>query len=349
MSHPTPAVLVPSAPPATPAPSALSDDAPSFAPGTSHLREITSASRRSGASDGKPGLGPALEHISARHPCFALGGKPNRKGRIHLPVSAGCNIGCRFCERAINKSEKRPGVTAKVLTPAEAVEIVEESLALCPEISVAGIAGPGDTLASSAAFETFRLIRERFPQLLRCMSTNGLLLAERIDELVEAGIDTLTVTVNDVEPQRLAEINAHIVYHGKLYRGEEAANILIANQLAGIRAAAQRNVLIKVNTVLVPGINDRYIGDIAATVKQAGAGLFNIIPLIPNAKMAHLPAPNCAQIDAARSAAEKHITVFRHCQHCRADAIGQIGGEDFAEQIYAKRQRTRQKDTFSHG
>ncbi|MDR2108385.1 MAG: radical SAM protein [Coriobacteriales bacterium] len=293
-------------------------------------------------------LSPALEHISARHPCFALG-KPNKKGRIHLPVSPGCNIGCRFCERSINKGEQRPGVTSEVLSPAEAVEIVEESLALCPEISVIGIAGPGDTLATSTAFETFRIVRERFPQLLRCMSTNGLLLAERIDELVEVGIDTLTVTVNDIDPQRLAEINAHIVYHGKLYRGVPAAEILIANQLAGIRAAAERNVLIKVNTVLVPGINEHYIGDIAAAVKEAGAGLYNIIPLIPNAKMAHLPAPNCAQIDAARSAAEQHITVFRHCQHCRADAIGQIGGADYAEQIYAKRQRARQKDTFSHG
>ncbi|MDR1185739.1 MAG: radical SAM protein [Coriobacteriales bacterium] len=288
----------------------------------------------------------ALVREITQHPCFVLG-KPSGKGRIHLPVSPGCNIACRFCERSINKDEQRPGVTAEVLSPAEALDVIAQALELAPELTVAGIAGPGDTLATSSAFETFRLVRERFPQMLRCMSTNGLLLEEKIDELVEVGVDTLTVTVNEVDPVRLARINDHVVYHGWLYTGVEAAEILIANQLAGIRAAAARGVLIKVNTVLIPSLNDDRIEKIARAVKDAGAGLYNIIPLIPNAKMADLPAPTCAQIDRARTAAEKHITVFRHCQHCRADAIGALGGKDFGEQIYLNRKR--HENTFSHG
>jgi nitrogen fixation protein NifB len=288
----------------------------------------------------------SLESIAALHPCFALG-KPNNKGRIHLPVSPGCNISCRFCERSINRIEQRPGVTAEVLRPTEALDVVAQALELAPELSVVGIAGPGDTLATSTAFETFRLVRERFPQMLRCMSTNGLLLADRIDELVEVGVDTLTVTVNEVDPGRLALINEHVVYQGRLYTGIEAAEILIANQLAGIRAAAERGVLIKVNTVLIPSINGERIGEIARAVKEAGAGILNIIPLIPNAKMADMPAPTCAQIDRARAEAERHIAVFRHCQHCRADAIGALGGRDYGEQIYLNRKR--HENTFSHG
>ncbi|MDR2106724.1 MAG: radical SAM protein [Coriobacteriales bacterium] len=288
----------------------------------------------------------SLGNISAKHPCFAMG-KPNNKGRIHLPVSPGCNIACRFCERSINRGEQRPGVTAEVLKPLEALDIVEEALKYSPELSVVGIAGPGDTLATPTAFKTFRLVKEHFPQMVRCMSTNGLLLADKIDELVEVGVDTLTVTVNEVNPKRLSRINDRIVYHGRIHTGIEAAEILIANQLAGIRAAAERGLLIKVNSVLIPGINAEYIGNIARTVKEAGAGLYNIIPLIPNAKMANVPAPTCAQIDRARADAEKHITVFRHCQHCRADAIGIIGGKDYAEEIY--RNRPRHENTFSHG
>jgi nitrogen fixation protein NifB len=287
-------------------------------------------------------------NLSAVHPCFA-GGKPNNKGRIHLPVSPGCNIGCRFCERSLNASEQRPGVTAEVLTPETALDVVREALELCPEITVAGIAGPGDTLATDCALQTFRLLRQHYPQLLRCLSTNGLLLAEKIEELIAVGVDTLTVTVNDINPERLARINDHIVYHKKRYTGQQAAEILIANQLAGIRAAAEHNLMIKVNTVLIPGINDEHIGEIAQTVSEAGAGLYNIIALIPNAKMADFPAPSCAQLDGARTAAEQYITVFRHCQHCRADAIGRIGGKDFGEQIYAKRKQARQENTFSHG
>lgn len=75
------------------------------------------------------------------HPCF--GGNKNHAGRIHLPVSPGCNIACRFCRRAINDIEDRPGVASKVITPEESLEALEKALNLCPEIKVAGIAGGG--------------------------------------------------------------------------------------------------------------------------------------------------------------------------------------------------------------
>jgi nitrogen fixation protein NifB len=287
-----------------------------------------------------------LNELSRLHPCFALG-KPNNKGRIHLPVSPGCNIACRFCEQSINAHERRPGVTAEVLTPYEALDVIARALELSQDLTVVGIAGPGDTLATPYAFNTFRLVREEFPEMLRCMSTNGLLLADKIDELIDVGIDTLTVTVNEVDPVRQAQINDRVVYKGKLYTDIEAAEILINNQLAGIRAAANQGTMIKVNTVLVPGVNDHRIGEIARAVAAAGAGLYNIIPLIPNAQMAEVSAPTCAQIDHARSDAEQHVTVFRHCQHCRADAIGAPGGEDLGERIYQK--RIRHENTFSHG
>jgi nitrogen fixation protein NifB len=296
----------------------------------------------------------AISAIANRHPCFAQG-KPNGKGRIHLPVSPGCNIGCRFCERSINRHEQRPGVTAQHLKPAEAAELIADALALAPELSVVGIAGPGDTLASPYALRTFCLIKEQFPHLLRCLSTNGLLLKDRLPELLEAGIDTLTVTVNDIDHVRLAQIVEYVIYEGRRYTGTEATKLLVAKQLAGIKAAAAAGLLIKVNTVLIPSINGEHIGSIAQAVKQAGAGLYNIIPLLPSAKMAHLAAPTCRQIDAARQAAEEHISVFRHCRHCRADAIGIPGGKDIGEQLYLRRNlsgvraATVQANTFSHG
>jgi nitrogen fixation protein NifB len=179
------------------------------------------------------------------------------------------------------------------------------------------------------------------------MSTNGLLLPQKAEEIVAAGVETLTVTVNDIDPTRLAQLNDYIVYEGRRYTGKEAAEILIAQQLEGIRRVTAAGVVVKVNTVLVPSVNGEYIGDIARTVAMAGASLYNIIPLIPNAKLSDFPAPTCTQIDAARQAAEQHITVFRHCQHCRADAIGVPGGKDYADRIYLN--RVHQANTFSHG
>ena len=95
-----------------------------------------------------------IEELERNHPCF--GRCKFNAGRIHLPVSPGCNIACRFCDRSINDVEQRPGVTSKVITPQEAGNFIDRAVELVPSIQVVGIAGPGDTLATDKAFETFR-------------------------------------------------------------------------------------------------------------------------------------------------------------------------------------------------
>lgn len=279
------------------------------------------------------------------HPCF--GGHRNNAGRIHLPVSPGCNIACRFCDRTVNDVEERPGVTSKVIKPEEVEELLKKALDICPDIRVAGIAGPGDTLASDNALKSFEIIKEKFPDLIKCMSTNGLLLNERAEDVIRVGIDSLTVTVNAVDPEIEAQLNSYIIYHGKKIEGVEGAKILIENQLEGIRKVAAAGITIKVNTVLVPEINGDHIEEIAKTVKEAGASIYNIIPLIPQHELKDYKAPVCAEIDGARTKASKHIDVFRHCQHCRADAVGVPGKSEYGDQIYKRRINI--KETFSHG
>jgi nitrogen fixation protein NifB len=279
------------------------------------------------------------------HPCF--GGQKNNAGRIHLPVSPGCNIACRFCDRTINDVEQRPGVTSKVLEVDECGEILKKALAICPDIKVAGIAGPGDTLATDRALDTFRLIKKEFPDLIKCMSTNGLLLNERADEVIDVGIDSLTVTVNAIDPKIESKLNAYIIYHGEKIEGEEGAKILIKNQLEGIRKVSSAGITVKVNTVLVPEINGDHIEDIARAVSEAGASIYNIIPLIPQHELKNLQAPTCIEIDSARTKASKYIDVFRHCQRCRADAVGVPGKSEYGDQIYQRRLNVR--ETFSHG
>ena len=285
------------------------------------------------------------EDLQNSHPCF--GGQKNNAGRIHLPVSPGCNIACRFCDRTINDVEDRPGVTSKVLKPEECEEILKKALKICPDIRVAGIAGPGDTLASDNALRTFRIVRDKFPDLIKCMSTNGLLLNERAQDVIDAGIDSLTVTVNAVDPEIESRLNAYILFHGKKIEGVEGAKILIENQLAGIRKIAAAGITVKVNTVLVPEINGDHIEEIAKAVKEAGARIYNIIPLIPQHELKDCRPPVCAEIDGARTRASRYIDVFRHCQHCRADAVGVPGKSEFGDQIYQRRLKV--KETFSHG
>lgn len=267
-----------------------------------------------------------------KHPCFSL--KCNRYGRIHLPVSPYCNISCVFCDRHSDACEERPGVSNKLLTPQEALIVLRKAMSLSNNITVVGIAGIGDSLASEHAFCTFRLINSEFPDLIKCMSTNGLLLPYCTDEIVDNGIKTLTVTVNSINPYILSRLCEFVNINGHVYYGIEGAKILVENQLDGISKITQKGIIVKVNSVLVPGINDDEIPIISKHVKQAGAILHNITPLIPSGKLKHHPKPTCEQLDKVRCESEKFITVFRNCHQCRADAIGIPGTDDIRKLVY---------------
>ena len=144
----------------------------------------------------------------------------------------------------------------------------------------------------------------------------------------------------------MQNICSWIVYNGVKYEGIEAAEILIEAQKRGIRKLAELDVLIKINIVLIPEINDFHIAEIAKTVKECGASLINIIPLIPQHEFSDVNPPSCSQLNEARIATEEYLPVFRHCQHCRADACGIPGKGDLSSLLY---ETSGIPQTFSHG
>ncbi|MHB8064204.1 MAG: radical SAM protein [Ruminiclostridium sp.] len=285
-----------------------------------------------------------FDHLIKKHPCFS--GEAHFKfGRIHLPVSPTCNIQCKFCKRSLNKTENRPGVASKILSPQASLELVDKALQLCPEITVVGIAGPGDTLATPDALETFELIDSKYPQLIKCMSTNGLMLREYAERITKAGVKTISVTVNAVDPEILQDICTGIFINGDYLEGIEGAAQLIDAQIEGIKKLSALGVTVKINTVLIPGLNYVHIEEVARVTSKAGAAIMNVIPLIPQNEMNNFRAPNCIELNNARLVAEKYLQVFRHCKQCRADACGVPGIEkDFAKLLYEQ-----PLETFSHG
>jgi len=130
---------------------------------------------------------------AAKHPCFNAGAK-GRYGRVHLPVAPSCTIKCNYCNRKYDcVNESRPGVTSAVLQPFQAADYVAQVLAREPRISVVGIAGPGDPMANAGrTLETLRLIRQRFPELILCLATNGLALPPHVPALAELGVSHVT-------------------------------------------------------------------------------------------------------------------------------------------------------------
>lgn len=135
------------------------------------------------------------------HPCFSKEAH-GRYGRIRLSVAPACNIQCRCCIRRYDcANESRPGVTSMVLRPTEAVERVRNLVERDLRLGVIGIAGPGDPLANDATFETMKGINREFPDLILCISTNGLALNDRIDDLIKCGMKSITVTINATSPE----------------------------------------------------------------------------------------------------------------------------------------------------
>ncbi len=265
--------------------------------------------------------------ILKTHPCFSE--EAHRKfGRIHLPVAPACNIQCKYCIRKYDcANESRPGITSKVLAPDEALERVRAIVDRNDNISVIGIAGPGDPLANDETFAVMSMVHREFPELTLCVSTNGLLLTDRIEALMKAGVRSLTVTINAVTPGVAAMVSSWISSKGQRYVGRDAARRIVSNQWRGLRNAIDAGFIVKVNTVFIPGINEAEIPLIAWGAGTMGVDIMNIMPLIPQAELSDLPRPTREMIEKKRKECSSRVPQMSHCRQCRADACG-ILGED---------------------
>lgn len=261
------------------------------------------------------------------HPCFNEDAHKSF-ARMHLPVAPNCNIQCNYCNRKFDCCiESRPGVTSEVLSPEEAMEKIAVVKERIPNLSVIAIAGPGDPLANESTLRTIRLVKEGYPEMSLCISTNGLRLPEYVDELYSSGVRFVTVTMNGVDPEITKEVYDSVIWNGKRYEGREAAEILLENQLKGIDLCVKKGMIVKINIVLIPGINDDHIPEVVKKVKAMGVYIVNILPLIPveGTKFSHIEAPTSEERKRLLDLCSSDIRMMRHCRQCRADAIGLLG------------------------
>ena len=282
--------------------------------------------------------------VVGRHPCFDELAHC-RVGRVHLPVAPRCNIQCAFCERRVCASltPQHPGCTRRVISAAEAVELVRRlAREQDGEPFVVGVAGPGEPLANPATFEALGTIHREFPTLLKCLSSNGLLLEEKLPQILDAGVTAMTVTVNAPDAEVGRGIYLWARRAGAVYRGQEAAELLVESQLRGIRAALAAGLALKVNTVLIPGVNDLHVARLARLLGELGVRLMNLMPLIPGGRMRDLRAPTCGELLQARSICARWVPQFHLCQHCRADVVHFPAGWNHEE--HEERQRRQRID-----
>ncbi len=269
------------------------------------------------------------------HPCYSEKAH-HFFARIHLPVAPACNIQCNYCNHKFDcVNESRPGVTSEQLNPEEALIKLSHIASKVKELSVVGIAGPGDALANpERSFETMKLTQEYFPDLQLCLSTNGLMLPQYVNQIVESGVNHVTVTLNTFQPETAAKIYSWVLYEGQKDSSPEAMRWFLQQQQIGIRTLVNLGLLVKVNSLMIPGINDQELPIIAKKIRLLGVFMHNIMPLI--AKPEHgtwfgkqnWPEPTDQELETMR---EKCGTLkqMAHCRQCRADAIGRLGDDRF--------------------
>lgn len=306
----------------------------------------TTETKKSGCSAGSCGstddqMSHLPDHIRDKvknHPCYSEEAH-HYFARMHVAVAPACNIQCHYCNRKYDCSnESRPGVVSEVLNPQQAVKKVLAVAATIPQMTVLGIAGPGDPLANpERTFETFRMLSEQAPDIKLCVSTNGLSLPEQVERLSQYNIDHVTITINCVDPDVGAQIYPWIFWNNKRIKGREAAEILIAQQQKGLEMLVAKGILVKVNSVMIPGINDKHLEEVSKIVKAKGAFLHNVMPLIAEAEhgtfygLTGQRSPTHDELQTLQDACAGDMNMMRHCRQCRADAVGLLGEDRGAE------------------
>lgn len=259
-----------------------------------------------------------------RHPCFDGHEGAKGCGRVHVPLVGKCNIGCGYCTRkSWCANESRPGVAARIVT-------VEEGLALLGELGdtdlrIVGLSGPGDPFADPEKLLAFmREVRRVYGRGLElCVSTNGLVLHRYIDALVELEVGWVTLTLNALRPETASQIVDWVYVDGEVVRGLEAGRRLVEGQRRSLEAVLGAGLQCKVNTVVIPEVNQFEIPELMATIGRKGSVRVNLIPLIPVAgsRFEHAHTLSPYEYTELSATVARTMRLVTGCKKCRADAV----------------------------
>ncbi|NJK36917.1 MAG: nitrogenase cofactor biosynthesis protein NifB [Oscillatoriales cyanobacterium RM1_1_9] len=280
-----------------------------------------------------------LKERIEKHPCYSEEAH-HHYARMHVAVAPACNIQCNYCNRKYDcANESRPGVVSELLTPEEAAHKALVIAGKIPQMTVLGIAGPGDPLANpEKTFRTFEIVADQAPDIKLCLSTNGLMLSDHVDKIKQLNVDHVTITINMVDPTVGEKIYPWVHYRRKRYRGIEGVKILHERQMEGLQALQEADILCKINSVMIPGINDQHLAEVDDVIRSKGAFLHNIMPLISAPEhgthfgLTGQRGPTPKELKALQDSCSGNMKMMRHCRQCRADAVGLIG-EDRSQEF----------------
>jgi nitrogen fixation protein NifB len=203
-------------------------------------------------------------------------------------------------------------------------------------ISVVGIAGPGDPFANpEETMETLRLVKEKYPETIRCLATNGLGIGPYIDELSTLDVSHVTITLNALDPEIGSKIYSFIRSGRKVLGPKAGFEVLLEKQIEAIKRLKEKNMVVKVNTIILPGINDGHIEAVAKKVSDLGVDILNCVPFYPvkGAEFGRMEEPSEKDVAVIRKKAAQYLPQMYHCTRCRADAVGILGEANSQEVV----------------
>ena len=158
-----------------------------------------------------------------------------------------------------------------------------------------------------------------------------------MDELLQYNISHVTITINCIDPDIGARIYPWIIWNQRRLHSRKAAEILIEQQQQGLAMLVAQGVLVKINSILIPGINDEHLQEVNRVVKQQGAFLHNIMPLLARPehgtyyRLMGQREPTSQELQTLQDACGSGLRMMRHCRQCRSDAVGLLGQNRSAE------------------
>ncbi len=195
---------------------------------------------------------------------------------LRLSVTDLCNLRCVYCMPPEGVCKRSHG---EICSLEELAELAAACVALgVKKIRLTG----GEPLVRKGICNLVEQLNALRPAGLEelCMTTNGSLLAELAAPLRAAGLDRLNVSLDTLRPER----------YRSLTRGGELQRVL--DGLAAAEAAGFRDI--RLNTVLLGGVNEDELGELArlARIHPWSIRFIELMPIGPGAAMggAFLPA-----------------------------------------------------------
>jgi nitrogen fixation protein NifB len=164
------------------------------------------------------------------------------------------------------------------------------------------------------------------------------MLPDYVDRIKQLNVDHVTITINMIDPEIGAKIYPWVHYRRRRYRGIEGVKILHERQMEGLQALKEADILCKVNSVMIPGINDHHLAEVNQAIRARGAFLHNIMPLISSPEhgtyfgLNGQRGPTPKELKSVQDQCSGNMKMMRHCRQCRADAVGLLG-EDRSQEF----------------